>query len=221
VSVKKMPFEANIVQCLPNDKLLFGLAAWNPGEHASRRIAVTNLDLETEQVYGEYDEYIDNMYWISLYQFINTGDRILYNQPINNYVYEFSPSGELLKAYLFDFGKKNVPDEYKKDIEGNLDKFEQYCCIKHFAVVNDKYLLGTLWDKTKTKTFIADRHSRQIFIKEIANSDMSNISSYCGDQIISYIYPGKYDDIQATDLPVDVKKYVEDENFVLCLSTLK
>jgi hypothetical protein len=222
VSVKKMPFEAGVIQCLPEGKLLFGLEAWNKGKYASRKIAITNSELDIERVYGEYDEYVDNSFGISHYLFINTGDHILYNKPIDNYVYEFSLEGELQKAWFFDFGKKNVPSEYKKDIEGNLKKFEHYCCLKNFAVVNDNYLLGTLWDGTKTKTFIVDKNDETLYLskKEIVDADNSNLSGYCNNQIISYIYPGKYDDIQLTDFPEDVKKHVEDENFVLCLYTL-
>jgi hypothetical protein len=107
VSAKKIPFEADIVQCLPDDKLLFGLASWNnERESASRKIAIVNSELDIERVYGEYDEYVDNNFWISSYMFINTRDCILYNKPIDNYVYEFSLEGQLQKAYFFDFGKK-------------------------------------------------------------------------------------------------------------------
>jgi hypothetical protein len=224
VSVKRMPFEANVIQCLPDGKLLFGLAPWNKErKSASRKIAITNSELDIEQVYGEYDEYIDNSYGISFYMFINTGCHILYNKPIDNYVYEFSHEGQLQKAYFFDFGRKNVPNEYKKDIESNLEKFKHYCCLKNFVVVNNNYMVGTLWDDAKTKNFIVDKNNKIVYLtkKEIADADNSNFSSYCNDQIISYIYPGKYDDIQAMDFPTDVKKHVEDENFVLCLYTLK
>jgi hypothetical protein len=223
LSIKKMPFEADIIHCLSGEKLLFGLASWNKGEYTSRKIVTTNSELEIEQVYGEYDEYVDDNFWISGYMFINIGDRILYNKPIDNYVYEFSPEGQLQKAYFFDFGKENVPNECRKDIEGNLKRFEHYCCLKNFVVVNDKYILGTLWDGAKTKIFIIDKNEQKLYLskKEIPDADKSDLSSYQNNQIISYIYPGKYDDIQATDLPEDVKKHIEDENFVLCLYTLK
>jgi hypothetical protein len=223
VSVKKMPFEADIISCLPNNKLLFGLSSWNKWANASKQVAITDMELKTEQSYLQYDEYIDEAYWISSYMFINTEDHILYNKQISNYVYEISPEGQLQKAYLFDFGKKNVPNPYKKDIEGNLDKFKRFCCLKNFVVINDKYIFGTLWDDTKTKNFIVDKNDKTVYLtkKEIADADNSNFSGYCNNQIISYIYPGKYDDIQAMDFPADVKKHIEDENFVLCLYTLK
>jgi hypothetical protein len=220
-SVKKMPFEADIIQCLPNNKLLFGLSSWNKAENASQKIALTDLNLKTEQSYMEYDEYVDERYWISDYTFIENGTNVLYNKQIDNFVYEVSPEGQLVKAYFFDFGTKNVPNEYKKDVEKNLKKLEYYCCLKNFVVINAKYILGTLWDRTKTKTFLVDRNSQKLYMSdEVASSDISNIAGYCNNQIISYIYPGKYDDIQAMDFPEDVKKHVEDENFVLCLYTL-
>jgi hypothetical protein len=222
ISVKKMPFEADIVSCLSDNKVLFGLTSWNNGENASQKIAITDTELKTEQSYMPYDEYVDNAYWISSYTFVNIEDKILYNKQIDNFVYSFSKEGAPVKAYLFDFGKKNVPDKDKKNIEENLNKFEHYCCLKNFVIINEKYIIGTLWDELKTKTFIIDRNDKKRYMsKEIASSDESNISGYYNNQIISYIYPGKYEDIQSMDFPLDVKKHIEEENFVICLQELK
>jgi hypothetical protein len=219
VSTRNLPFEADIIQCLSDGKLLFGLATWNTKDYTNKRIALTNADLETEQTYMEFDEFIDNNFWVSDYVFVNTGDRILYNKPIDNRVYEFSQDGHLRKTYLFDFGSKNVPDEDKKDIEGNLDKFERYCCLKNFIVVADNYILGTLWAGRKTKSFIIDRKNKVIYQSKALEYD--NIIGYHDNQIISSVFPGKYEDIQSADFPADIKEYVEDENFALCLYELK
>jgi hypothetical protein len=222
VSVKKMPFQAFMIQCLPNDKLLLNLSSWNEGENAPRQIAVTNMALEAEQTYLTHDGYEDhNQYFEPM--LATSGNHILYHKPINNYMYEFSAEGQLLKAYMFDFGKKNVPDEDKMDIEKNLSKFEHYRYLKNCNVINDKYIFGTLWDEGRVRTFIVDRHSKQMYIsnKKIKEHDSSNIVGYCNNQIVSYIYPLKYEDIQATGFPDNVKKHVEDENFVLCLYELK
>jgi hypothetical protein len=149
-------------------------------------------------------------------------NQILYNRPIDNNVYAFSSDGVLEKVYRFDFGKKNVPDEYKKAIEENWDQFESRCCLKNFVVVNERYCLGTLLDELQTKTFLIDRTGKELYIsEEIATGDMSYLTGYSNGQLITYIYPGKYDDIQSRDLPDDVKAHIEKENFVLCLYTLK
>jgi hypothetical protein len=219
VSTRNLPFDADIIQCLPEGKLLFGLASWNKKDYVNQKIALTNAELETEQTYMEFDEFMDDNFWISDYVFVNMGDRILYNKPIDNKVYEFSPDGHLRKAYLFDFGHKNVPDEDKKDIEGNLDKFERYCCLKDFTVVADNYILGTLWAGRQTKSFIIDRKNKVVYQSKALN--YANINGYYNNQLISSVFPGKYEDIQTTGFPADIKKYVEDENFALCLYELK
>lgn len=222
ISLKKMPFEADIIHCLTNGKLLFGLSSWNQGKNAQNKIIRTNEDGNVEQSYLQYDKYVDNAYWISFYMFVETEDAILYNKQIDNHVYQFSLSGNLLKSYYFDFGRQNVPDEDKMNIERDLDKFKQYCCLKDFTIITDKYIAGTIWDKTQSKNFIIDIDKQTMYLsKEIASSDISNMANYYDNQIISFIYPGKYDDSQLGDLPQDIKKHVEEDNFVLCLNKLK
>jgi len=221
VSVQKMHFEADIIHCLPNNKLLFGLSSWNKGENENKKIAITNVKLETEESFLQYDEYKDDNYWISNYFFIDVENSILYNKPIDNFVYQFSETGALEKAYYFDFGKKNVPDEDKKDIDGNSEKYKYYCCLKNFTIINNEYILGTLRDELKTKTFIIDRKNKKLYIsKEIAAGDISNISGFFNNQLISFLYPGK-DNVLSMDLPDNIKKHIEGENFVICLYELR
>jgi len=219
VSVQKLPFEADIIHCLPNNKLLFGLSSWNKGDNANKKVVITNTELETEESYLEYDEYKDDNYWISDYLFMRVDDKILYNKPIDNYVYQFSNMGTLEKVYYFDFGKKNVPDNDKKDIEGNSEKYKYYCCLKKFTIINNNYILGTLHDALKTKTFIIDRKDKKLYMsKEFALGDMI-FSGFFNNQIISVIYPGN-DNIPMDDLPVNVRTHLEEENFVICLHKL-
>jgi hypothetical protein len=221
ISVRKLPFEADIIHCLPDNKLMIGLSSWNTGQCKKDMVIITDAELVIEKSYMQYNQYIDETYWISNYIFVNEGKNILYNQPIDNYVYQFSETGRPVKAYRFDFGKKNVLNEDKKDIEGNIEKYKNYCCLKNFTIINDKYALGTLWDKTETKTFFIDRKNKKLYTGEtIADADKSNVIDYYNNSIVSYIYPGKYEHLQTMDFPEEVKKYVEDENFVLCLSEL-
>jgi hypothetical protein len=221
VSVRKLPFEADIIYCLSNGKLMFGLSSWNKEKYTNTMIILTNNELIAENSYMQYDEYMDDAYWISNYLFVNDGKSIFYNKPIDNFIYQFSETGMPVKAYFFDFGKKNVPHKDRKDIEGNLEKYINYCCLKNFTIINEKYILGTLWDKTETKTFVIDRKNRKLYLNEAsADADKSNMIGYYNNSILSYIYPGKYDHLQAMDFPEEVKEYIEEENFVICLSEL-
>jgi hypothetical protein len=221
ISANKLPFEADIIHVLPDNKLLFGLSSWNTGKGASKKIAVTDMDLNIEKTYMDYDEFVDEAFWISSYNFIPVGNHIFYNKQIDNVVYKLSSfDGEPVKAYIFDFGKKNVPNKNKKDIERTLKDFESYCCLKNFAVVTDKYALGTVWDGLKTKAFIIDRNNRILYLsKETASHDISKITGMYEDYIVSFINPGRYEDLD-NDLPTNIKEYVEDGNFVLCLYKL-
>jgi hypothetical protein len=221
ISAGKLPFEADIIHILSDNKLLFGLSSWNKGEGASKKIAITDMDLKIEKTDMDYDEFIDEAYWISSYNFMPVGNHIFYNKQIDNVVHVLSSSdGEPVKAYVFDFGRKNVPDKNKKDIEGTLKDFESYCCLKNFAIITDKYALGTVWDELKTKAFIIDRKNQVLYLsKETVDNDKSKIAGMYGDYIVSFIDPGKYEDAD-NDMPIDIKEYVENGNFVVCLYKL-
>jgi hypothetical protein len=221
VSARKLPFETDIIQSLPDDRFLVGVASWNPSEsNVLCKVAVVDADIKILDTCLLYDEFFDNNMWISRYTFIKTEKQILYNKQIDNNVYAFSHTGKLEKAYRFDFGKKNVPDEYRKAVEQNWDGFSSRCCLKEFVVVTDRYFIGALWDEMKTKTFIIDRQTNNLYISpEVI--DKSFMAGYYDNQIITYIYPGKYEDIKAQNLPADVEKHVEDENFAICLYRLK
>jgi hypothetical protein len=140
-TTKKLPFETDIIKCLSQNRLMFGLARWNEGENSPGIIAITNTDLETLDTFLTYDEYYDPNIQISSPEFVSTENEIFYNKTIDDNVYVFSPDGKLKKVYRFDFGKRSIPDEYKKDMEANWDRYKSYTCLKHFAVVTDN--LGT------------------------------------------------------------------------------
>jgi hypothetical protein len=226
VSVRDLPFEADIIKCLPDDRLLFGLASWNTGRNAPMKLAVTDRDLNTEHAYAGYDEYTDINIWVSNCFFMNVDGRIQYNKQIYNNVYEISPEGVLLKTCRFDFGRKNVPDIYKKDIEKNWDELGKCCFLLNFAVITDSYIMGPMQDRGQIKAYIADRNTRKLYTirnrTEMPHREtISDMSNYTDSQFITVIYPGKYDDLENRNLPPEVKKHIEDENFTICLNRLK
>jgi hypothetical protein len=217
VSVKRMPFESTMLRCLPDNKLMFGLSHWNNGDNKSRKIAITDTTMKTEHVYLQYDEYFDDRVVFGTSRFANAGDKILYNQAINDSVYEFSQDGKLSNTYFFDFGKRSLPNDYKKELETNMNKFDKYCFLTDFIVVDGNYILGRIYHKAHPKNFIIARNSKTLHIY----SETAGLLEYYDNKIISCIFPSKYKDINKIDLPEDVKKHVENENFVICINTLK
>jgi hypothetical protein len=220
VSVRRVPFDVAFVQHLANDKFLFALSSWNKGDNASSKIAVTDDKFKTEKTYMQYDEYVDENMIMAAHTFTCFENKVLYNISLDNFVFEFSDEGEPLKAYYFDFGSKNVPNEDKKNIERNWEKFERYCYIRKIVLINDKYIAGILRDEGKFKAFIVDRNENCLYISNRNENGFYDMQWYSNNQLVSSIYPG-YEDIQTADLPQDVKDHLASENFVLCLYELK
>ena len=88
-------------------------------------------------------------------------------------------------------------------------------------MITDKYVVGTLWDRTETKPFLIDRANKIAYINEsIAESDVSDICAFKDNSIISIIYPGKYTDMDRSNIPDDVRQHVANENYVVCITEL-
>lgn len=220
LSSMKMPFEADILRCLPDGNFLFGVSSWNKGDNAGNRIVITDNKLKAIHSYFEYDEFKDDSYWISQYKFVSTQNRIFYNKTIDNTVFALSNTGQPVKIYELNFGKMNVPNEDKKKIEENLPKFKNYRLLKDFTIISDKYILGTLWDQYKSRTFIVDRSKKELFLgKPYSARESCNFADFDGRSIISYLYPGK-SDISEQVLPSDILDHLKGDKYVICIQDL-
>lgn len=219
----KPSFDIDLVKCLPDHKLMFCLTTWNTLEHAGTKILITDEKLNVLEKQMVYDEYIDNNYLISGNAIVQTDKNIIFNQTNHNNVYLFSLAGELEKIFTFNFGSKNVPNEDKKDIEGKLKKYDNYCVLQNFTVISDKYLLGTIWLNRKTKLFLANRETKEVYLGETIEDYDFRVLAGCSDNtIISFLTPEKYQypDLRGSNIPEDVISHLENGNFVLCLYEL-
>lgn len=223
ISSKKLPFEVDIIQCLDNGDLLMGLSTWNKhSETKGRRLLIVDRNLIIKSTMLEFDTYHDDSYWISYYSFISNGSNIYYNKPIEDFIYTLSGDGDLVKAYYVDFGVNQIPFEWRKDVERHMVKIEErYRCLKNYTLITDKYIIGTLWDKTVTKPFLVDRIENKVYLhKGVVDSDISDVCDFRDNTIVSLIYPGKQDDLQKTNLPLDMQEHISNGNYVLCLTKL-
>ncbi len=221
-SSTKLPFEADIVKILGNGNYIWGLSSWNQGQCTNDKIIVTNKDLQTLDTLCKYDEFHDDNFWISSYTFVEIEQYIIYNRFINNEVLLLDKqNGKLIKTVEFDFGSKNVPDEKKKDIEGNLNDFKNYNMLQWITVVEENYILGTFWDKMESKPFFIDRKNNDIYIgKSFGKYSSCTVKGYKNNTLISYIEP-ESEKSKEESLPEDVKRHLENGDFVLFLSYLK
>jgi hypothetical protein len=219
ISEQSLPFGANYVQRLTNNKFLFALSSWNKENNASSQIVITDNRLKTEKSYLQFDDNVDENFVIGVGTFTSFGDRILYHRTIDNYVYEFSKEGEPLKSYFFDFGNKDVPNHVRKNIEDNWEEIKRYSCISNIVLINDKYIAGILFEEQLYKPFVADRIENCLYILSGHEEGIRGIL-WCYDNNLVYSIAPGYED-QSDDLPQDVKSHLANENFILCLNELK
>lgn len=225
ISSSKLPFEADIVKCLNNGDYLFGLSAWNTREGSGAKLIRTNAALEIEQSFLEYDEYIDNSFWISNYYFVSVGDAIFYSLPLDGFIYALSAvNGSVSKTYRIDFGSQTLPNAYRKDIERNLPEFDRYMCLKNFTVLSDSLIIGNLLLNNSNRYFIADRRSQICYLSEQQPLYKKTfLTAMDGTTLISYFDSDGLDDKEDLyrSLPAHVVKHLEAGNFVLCLRQVK
>lgn len=219
-NIQSLPFEADILSVTKDDKIIFGLSAWNKGENEGASIIITDDNLKTSEVLAYYDEYVDNAFWVSHYSFVKTEKHIIYNKPINNDILLFTKKGVLEKVVVFDFGKKNVPLVKRKDIERNLQNFNSYSLLKWITIVDDNFLIGTFWENRETKSFFIDRKKSEMFVSNTTiDRDIGNVAGFDEKIFIKFINPGS-DRADENTLPKDIVKHLNNGDFVLCIYEL-
>ena len=219
VSSAKLPFEVDILQCLDDESYLLGLSSWNKGLNANDKIIKADSNLTPQTAFCQYEKNTDPNYWISIYQFLNTGKYIIYNRFFDNHVYLFSKDGKPLKDICFDFGKKNVPETAKKNIEKKEEMYDRLCCLKNFTIIGEDYLLGYVWDERTDKIFLIDKTAGILYLgKPEPFNKLGHVIGVCEEGIISCIYPGEYLEYKKeNELPEEVKQHLSNEGVVLCL----
>lgn len=213
---KELPFEADILKTVSGG-FLFGLSSWNKGECEGTKIVRTDGDLNVQERFLEYDEYTDPAFWVSGYTFIRTRDGIVYNQTIDNHIYQFDPDGNYKGSVYMDFGSRNVPDEAKKEIESKLGDYEEYDLLKNYVAMTDNYIIGALWKSRKTVPFVYDRQANTTYLCEEQEEYASPaLIGYSDTLSIAYYEPT----MDISMLPDSVQSFLEQEDFVLCLRNI-
>lgn len=209
--IDDLPFEADVFQTLDNGSMMFGLSSWNHGQNENDKIIVLDSLSNVIQRYFSYDKYSDPTYWISSYGFSRTSECIAYNQTINNDVYVFSFTGQLKEIIRFDFGKFNVPDVAKIDVESKINDFDDYCLIKKNSGVTNKYIIGSVWKQRETNMFVIDRKTNICYLSDKINDLDKNFMCAFNDPFIVSSIDSENDILY----PDSVNKHLQSENVVL------
>lgn len=155
----KLPFEIDIIKCLPQEKYLIELSSWNEGKIADDQIVVCDKELNIESVEKKYEkDLIDDNYWLSSFSFTTVGNELFFNRSIDDYVYVFLSEGKYQRRYHFDFGSLSVPRDYRKNIEPIVNELVNYQFLLNISAITERYVYGTVLDKGAVKDYIIDRN---------------------------------------------------------------
>lgn len=208
-----LPFEADILHALGNDHILWGLCTWNKKACKGMKLARTDRNLNVLDSLIEYNEFVDPAMIVSYYNFVETDKHLIYHQAIDNHILLLDKEGNLEETLIMNFGKEDVPNEYKKNIEPHWDEFTQFCLLADFIRVTDKTVSGILLKHKEYIPFIYDRKSHVCHEGET----VSPIVGYDRTRWITYLESTEGQE----ELPDSVVKHLENEGIVLCFQELK
>ena len=189
IGSKKLPFEVSYIKCISGGKFFFGLSPWNTSDYGGVRILLSDTALNIDKGIMNYDEYLDPNFTFPSFGFTRLDGSVLYNLPINDIVYEIDNEGEIIKSYNFDFGSWTVPDEIKKNIELNLDKFEHLSFLVKSVYIDESVIIGSVYQGRIIRDFIIDRKQGKLYLQ---NEDYQGLSfmGVSEGNIIYRVLPG-------------------------------
>jgi len=175
---KKLPFDVDLIKCLDDGNYLLALSSWNTGEYENDMLVIADKELNVIESVVKHDKSIvDNNFRLSKSGFAEAFGKIFFKQAnIDDIVYVLNRSGHLDLVYYFDFGSAKVPRDYRKNLEPHYETktLHNYRTLTDFAIVNEKYALGTIWDKGMGKCFLLTRSDRTMYEKPILQPDDSS-----------------------------------------------
>ena len=224
ISRQKLPYEVDDIRCLSSGDYLFVLCNWNTGQCAGRKVILAAADLSVKKEYFWYGENLDLNFILSSNVFTGTtAGAAAFNESLNDNIYIFNSEGNLTDSLRIDFAGRAIPEDEKSNVEKNILRNETYTCLSgHNTLVND-YVAGNMYCG-RAFSYLIDRTNNTIysdFGQKYADALSLIIGATDDGSIISYLRPEMFGQDKPTHIPKDVAEYVEDDNFVLCITKLK
>lgn len=222
ISTGYLPFNAEVFQCLPDGRFIFGLTSQNPGKYAMCQTILTELDLTLVDSQVRYGKNTDDNFHLSGFGFTRTTDGMYYHKPIDDYVYLFDRNGILKSTFLLDFGQDRVPDAYRSNIESHIDALADYSTSTFFTLAYKNFVYGSLLHHGSYIQYIMDRSEKKLYFKSDESVDeYGHWIGVCGDELVS-VFPPIYDKENCPfNFPESVKQGSSEGKWVLCFYTMK
>ena len=216
----KLPFSVDLIKCLDNGNYLLALSSWNTGEYENDMLVITDKEFNVLESVAKYDKsVVDNNFRLSNSSFVEAFSKIFFQQAnIDDQVYVMNRDGQINRVYHFDFGSQKVPNEYRSNLEAHFDEktLHNYRSLIGFTIVNERYILGTMWDKGITKCFLFSRGNRTMYEKPRfqPNNTSEVFLSILEDKLVTAI-------TNTNEIIGSVKGKVTWSDYTLCFYTLQ
>lgn len=222
VESRKLPFQTDAFQCLPEGKFLFSLPAVSKGENAGCHLLLMDRHLNKEKEICRYESFTDENFRLSGFGFNETDKGIFYHKPIDDHIYQFDKAGNLIQVFHFDFGNKRVPESAKKEVENKIEnEYMHYTTLTYFTIVGEKQIYLSLFDQGEYKQAIIDRPSRTIYKKSDESLDLyGHLTGASHSYLIAYI-PNIFEGNIPDTYPKELQKALQKGNHILCLYDIK
>jgi len=224
VEAKELPFEVDIIKCMPDGGYLMGLSSWDSSPYGGTRIARTTPDLTVVNEVGQFDKKLtDDNVQFSDYYFIETPEGIFYHRSPEETVYLLDENGDIQKTYYYDLGQDAIPVKYRSNLTPLMDSEDiaSYRALMSFAVPYEKHIYGSIYDKGTTKSYVYDTNNSVAYMIEGEGAnDFGYILLVNNGYLITFFPYAHRGDLPA-DLPDDMRQQVLDGDVLICLYKLK
>lgn len=226
---KKLPFRADAFNLLKGGNYIFS-AELNSSEPVNKsKVIITDSIFHIRQRYFTYDKNcLDNKGSNNIFR--ENEFCILYNKPVNDTIYEFSKTGELIKAINFDFGRKTVPQSLKNSYEklAYERKENDFEYFNQPPMLIGNYFIGIMFSGKSKAFMLYDLNNNKTFQHEISEKKFTNeninfpLTVLNDSMVISYLDLQLYQAISdKSNLSPDIQNHIQNGGTVLSFYTLK
>lgn len=224
VEAKELPFEVDIIKCMPDGGYLMGLSSWDSSPYGGTRITRTTRDLTVVNEVGQFDKKLtDDNVQFSDYYFIETPEGIFYHRSPEETVYLLDEEGNIQETYYYDLGQDAIPIKDRGNLMPLMDSEEiaSYKALMNFAVPHGGYIFGSMYDKNVFTSYLYDSDNHIIYTKNNETADdFGNILMIDNGYLIT-LFPYLDGEYFPDDLSEEMCQQVIDGDLLICLYKIK
>lgn len=215
----ELPFQADHIKCLDNDRLMFTLAEWDNSKFSNYHILVTDKNLNNEYSLIKKTESRDpNFQLVPSYGLHIVNNKIYFHKPISDLAYSIESSDFTSEMYYFEFGDNKVPKEARVNTEDYIDNFDQYSTLSSSIFITEKIVTGGILDRMQFSSFIMDRANN---IKYMQGEDFSDMMFFgiSGSMMMYLLRPDS--SVHPQYMPETIKRHIADGGMVMAMVSLE